>query len=74
MYFDREEFALLSRGGRVPRPKRFGPSMPPFPEPRPPRRSLLVWARGRVRATRAARAGRSDARGSWTVSGESRER
>ena len=74
MYFDREEFSLLSRGGRVPRPKRFGPAMPPFPEPRPPRRSLLVWVRGRVRGVRAPRGVRSEARASLSVSGESRER
>lgn len=71
MYFDRDEFALLSRGGRVPRPKRFGRSVPPFPEPRRPRRSLLVWARGRVRA---ARAGRSGIRAGWSAYGESRDR
>jgi hypothetical protein len=71
MYFDRDEFALLSRGGRVPRPKRFGPSMPPLPEPRRPRRSMLVWARGRARAVRAERSG---VRAGWSAYGESRDR
>jgi hypothetical protein len=71
MYFDRDEFALLSRGGRVPRPKRFGRAVPPFPEPRGPRRSLLVWARARARVARAERSG---VRAGLSAYGESRER
>jgi hypothetical protein len=73
MQFDRDEFALLSRGGRVPRSSRAGPSYDYVPvRSRESRlRRLAVAAMHRVAEVRARRAG---VRATWTVFGEGEDR
>jgi hypothetical protein len=73
MQFDRDEFALLSRGGRVPRMgmSRSGPS--PLPVRRRRRRwpGAVGFGRRRVESARPVGSG---ARVTRAVYGESRER
>jgi hypothetical protein len=73
MQFDRDEFALLSRGGRVPRTSRAGPrsgcSYAPDREDTLSR--LAAAARRQARAVRSLRAG---VRATWTVFGEGQDR
>ncbi len=81
MQFDRDEFAFLSRGGRVPRSSRAGPSHagPEYADyghaparergSRPSR--FVATVRRRVSSARALRAG---VRATWTVFGEGQDR
>lgn len=80
MQFDRDEFALLSRGGRVSRSSRAGPgySEPEYvdygctPVERDPGElsRLLATARRRARARRL----RATVRATWPVFGEGQDR
>jgi hypothetical protein len=73
MQFDRDEFALLSRGGRVPRTSRAGPTSGASPvRDRESRlRRLAAVARRRVSEVGTLRAG---VRATWTVFGEGQDR
>ena len=73
MQFDRDEFALLSRGGRVPRTSRAGPTSGcrPARDRESRLRRLSTGARRRVREVGTLRAG---VRATWTVFGEGRDR
>lgn len=73
MQFDRDEFALLSRGGRVPRTSRAGPtSGHRSARNREPRlRRVATVARRQVQEVGAVRAG---VRATWTVFGEGQDR
>lgn len=70
MQFDRDEFALLSRAGRVPRMSRAGP-LPLDVRARKGRlEGIVAMTRRRVAALRAYRAG---VLATWTVFGESQQ-
>ena len=73
MQFDRDEFALLSRGGRVPRTSRAGPTSGSRPvRDRESRlRRLAAGARRRVGEVGTLRA---VVRATWTVFGEGQDR
>ena len=73
MQFDRDEFALLSRGGRVPRISRAGPTYDyePIRDRDSLPRRFVAAARRRVTEVRAVRAG---VRATWTVFGEGEDR
>jgi hypothetical protein len=76
MRFDRDEFALLSRAGRVPRTSRAGPRFaesrgkPASDHERKPGRVVAITRR-RLRSLQALRAG---VRATWTVFGEGQDR
>jgi hypothetical protein len=77
MQFDRDEFALLSRGGRVPRTSRAGPrsgcdAARDRDRDRERRPSRLAAAAGRwAGSVRTLRAG---VQATWTAFGESQDR